>query len=489
MASGAVRHAGRMTRPRRLLAALVVSATAAWRVRRRPRDDRPAGVDGLEIPTPVRRPGRLRRRIDNPSCRCAGQRLGLRRHAASTAETITVTVTDQTRVVAGRDHDRRPRRGHRRGRRGRVEDTYDWYAQDTAGNVWYFGEDTTGTTRRTSDRGLVGGRRRRRPGRAGDAGRARGSATATSRSSHQGVAEDRARCSRSTSRSTSPAGSFADVLQTEDDHPLEPGVVERKYYARGIGLVERGHRRPRARRTVELRRSSSHRPLVADWLGPVRGAAASAPGPAVRQALLGRLAGGCSAGGAWAGRACRWAGLLRAGAGADCCGAAPSGAACCWPAAAVAAAATAARRWGLLRPLLVPLLLVLVGGAVAGHGAGGGPAEAAGPEPATGSAPWPKSSGVGEAGERAAEQRRQDEQPELDDRVGAGEERRRRSSGPGSPRCRWRRSRRSGSSSAPGRSPAGASAGCSLRLSVTARMTSRKTNVISASSRNAAHQA
>ena len=24
-----------------------------------------------------------------------------------------------------------------------VEDTYDWYAQDAAGNVWYFGEDTT----------------------------------------------------------------------------------------------------------------------------------------------------------------------------------------------------------------------------------------------------------------------------------------------------------------------------------------------------------
>ena len=24
-----------------------------------------------------------------------------------------------------------------------VEDTYDWFAQDSAGNVWYFGEDTT----------------------------------------------------------------------------------------------------------------------------------------------------------------------------------------------------------------------------------------------------------------------------------------------------------------------------------------------------------
>ena len=23
-----------------------------------------------------------------------------------------------------------------------IEDTYDWYAQDIAGNVWYFGEDT-----------------------------------------------------------------------------------------------------------------------------------------------------------------------------------------------------------------------------------------------------------------------------------------------------------------------------------------------------------
>ncbi len=24
-----------------------------------------------------------------------------------------------------------------------IEETYDWYAQDKAGNVWYFGEDST----------------------------------------------------------------------------------------------------------------------------------------------------------------------------------------------------------------------------------------------------------------------------------------------------------------------------------------------------------
>ena len=53
-----------------------------------------------------------------------------------------MTVTDQTRVVAGVPttvvHDEvRDADGEL------VEDTFDWYAQDAAGNVWYFGEDTT----------------------------------------------------------------------------------------------------------------------------------------------------------------------------------------------------------------------------------------------------------------------------------------------------------------------------------------------------------
>ena len=32
-------------------------------------------------------------------------------------------------------------------------------------------------------------------------------------------------------------GSLTDVLQTEDTTPLEAGLVERKYYAPGVGLV------------------------------------------------------------------------------------------------------------------------------------------------------------------------------------------------------------------------------------------------------------
>ena len=34
-----------------------------------------------------------------------------------------------------------------------------------------------------------------------------------------------------------PYGDLTDLLETEDSSPLEPGVVERKLYARGIGLV------------------------------------------------------------------------------------------------------------------------------------------------------------------------------------------------------------------------------------------------------------
>jgi hypothetical protein len=36
---------------------------------------------------------------------------------------------------------------------------------------------------------------------------------------------------------TVPAGRFGRLLVTRDTTPLEPGLVERKYYARGVGPV------------------------------------------------------------------------------------------------------------------------------------------------------------------------------------------------------------------------------------------------------------
>lgn len=37
-----------------------------------------------------------------------------------------------------------------------------------------------------------------------------------------------------------PAGDFEDVLKTKETTPLEPGTVEFRYYAPGIGLIGDG---------------------------------------------------------------------------------------------------------------------------------------------------------------------------------------------------------------------------------------------------------
>jgi hypothetical protein len=34
-----------------------------------------------------------------------------------------------------------------------------------------------------------------------------------------------------------PAGVFSDLVATEDTTPLEPGRVERTFYAKGVGMV------------------------------------------------------------------------------------------------------------------------------------------------------------------------------------------------------------------------------------------------------------
>src|SRR5215510_11188371 len=51
-----------------------------------------------------------------------------------------VTVTNRTKTLGGIEarvvHDRVSQNGET------VENTYDWYAQDSKGNLWYFGEDT-----------------------------------------------------------------------------------------------------------------------------------------------------------------------------------------------------------------------------------------------------------------------------------------------------------------------------------------------------------
>jgi len=122
---------------------------------------------------------------------------------------------------------------------GELEEvTDDWYAQDQEGNVWYFGEYVTE---------YVGGMPDGHEGswEAGVAGALPGiimpAEPESGQSYHQefqeGVAEDMARTLRTNDTVSVPYGTFTDVLVTKEWSPLEPGAIEHKYYARGVGLV------------------------------------------------------------------------------------------------------------------------------------------------------------------------------------------------------------------------------------------------------------
>ena len=152
------------------------------------------------------------------------------------AETITVTVTDQTRVVAGVTttvvHDEVVDADGTL-----VEDTYDWYAQDRAGNVWYFGEDTTSydgdeiSTEGSWEAGVNGAQAGvvmlARP-RVGDG---------YQQEYDPGNAEDRAEVLSIDDQVVVGDTTYDDVVATVETTPLEPDLAEKKYYAPGVGAV------------------------------------------------------------------------------------------------------------------------------------------------------------------------------------------------------------------------------------------------------------
>jgi hypothetical protein len=119
-----------------------------------------------------------------------------------------------------------------------IEDTFDWFAQDADGAVWYFGEETYEyedgeivSTEGAWEAGVDGAQ----PGivmparpQVGDSYR---------QEYYQGEAEDTAEVLSLTESATVPVGTYEDVLMTEDINPLELEVVEHKYYARGVGPI------------------------------------------------------------------------------------------------------------------------------------------------------------------------------------------------------------------------------------------------------------
>jgi hypothetical protein len=119
-----------------------------------------------------------------------------------------------------------------------VEDTYDWFAQDSDGNVWYLGEAST----EYEDGEVVGTEGSWEAGvdgaLPGIVMPARPTVGAAYRQEYYpNEAEDLAEVIDVDGTSSVPFGSFDDVLVTREWTPLEPETVEEKYYAPGIGMV------------------------------------------------------------------------------------------------------------------------------------------------------------------------------------------------------------------------------------------------------------
>ena len=119
-----------------------------------------------------------------------------------------------------------------------TEDTYDWYAQDDEGNVWYMGEDTKEydngevvSTAGSWEAGIDGAM----PGIVMLADPQVG--LSYRQEYYKGEAEDMAQVVSLNESAVVQYGSFQNLLMTSEWSPLDPGLVEHKYYAEGIGVV------------------------------------------------------------------------------------------------------------------------------------------------------------------------------------------------------------------------------------------------------------
>jgi hypothetical protein len=152
-------------------------------------------------------------------------------------ETNTVEVTQQTRTILGVSvvvvHDRVYIEDG-----SLSEDTFDWYAADQDGNVWYFGEDTKEYdhgTLVTTEGSWEAGKNGAQPGIIMLANPEVGDQYQQENS--PGVVADVAKVLSLDETVTVAAGTFTHCLKTREWTPLEPGVREAKFYAPGIGVV------------------------------------------------------------------------------------------------------------------------------------------------------------------------------------------------------------------------------------------------------------
>jgi hypothetical protein len=195
--------------------------------------DGPTGPD----PTPLPEPGTFVPQVSNQFFPLTPETT---HHYASSdgSETNTVEVLAATKTILGIQativHDQVFADGEL------IEDTFDWYAQDGDGNVWYLGEDS---------QELENGQVVSTEGswEAGVDGAQAGIIMWADPAAHvgqeyrqefaAGEAEDIATVVSLGESVTVPFGGFTGCIKTEDRNPLETGAVENKFYCPGVGLT------------------------------------------------------------------------------------------------------------------------------------------------------------------------------------------------------------------------------------------------------------
>ena len=120
-----------------------------------------------------------------------------------------------------------------------AEDTFDWYAQDDAGNVWYFGEDTKEFDENgnvvTTEGSWEAGKNGNLPGLFMLAQPRSG---LTYRQEFGiGVAVDMTTVLSLHKHLTVPFGTFGNVIETKEFSCIESGL-DHKWYASGIGNIK-----------------------------------------------------------------------------------------------------------------------------------------------------------------------------------------------------------------------------------------------------------
>jgi hypothetical protein len=119
-----------------------------------------------------------------------------------------------------------------------VEDTFDWYAQDKDGNIWYLGEDTAeyengqvSSTEGSWEASVDGAQ----PGIAIPADPKPG--LKYRQEYYKGEAEDNGEVLSTKEMAEVPAGLYKKALLTKDTITIEPDVQEYKLYAPRVGPV------------------------------------------------------------------------------------------------------------------------------------------------------------------------------------------------------------------------------------------------------------